>query len=68
MVRAAQLGINFSNVIKFDAEGLEIGSDGIHLTTSAQIQLGHMFAHAFFSLSNFTTFSFHKFFPFNIFS
>ncbi|KAH0694334.1 hypothetical protein KY285_021431 [Solanum tuberosum] len=40
VVRAAQLEINISNVIKFDAEGLEIGSDGIHLTTPAQIQLG----------------------------
>ncbi|CAN4122622.1 unnamed protein product [Withania somnifera] len=68
VVRAAQLGIDIPNVIKFDAEGLEIGSDGIHLTTPAQIQLGHMFAHAFLSLSNFTTFDFFKFFPSNIFT
>ncbi|XP_060194036.1 probable carbohydrate esterase At4g34215 [Lycium barbarum] len=70
VVRAAQLGINISNVIKFDAEGLEIGSDGIHLTTPAQVQLGHMYANAFLSLKNFTssTFSFYKFFPSNIFS
>ncbi|PHT30442.1 hypothetical protein CQW23_29909 [Capsicum baccatum] len=68
VVRAAQWGINISNVIKFDAKGLEIGSDGIHLTTPAQIQLGHMFAHDFLSLNKFTAFSFFKFFPSNIFS
>ncbi|XP_027771868.1 probable carbohydrate esterase At4g34215 [Solanum pennellii] len=70
-VRAAQLAINISNVIKIDAKGLEIGSDGIHLTTSAQVQLGHMFAHAFLSLNNFTssnTYNFLNFFPSNIFS
>ncbi|XP_060194047.1 probable carbohydrate esterase At4g34215 [Lycium barbarum] len=64
-VRTAQLAINISNVIKIDAKGLEIGPDGIHLTTPAQVQLGHMFAHAFLSLINFTssnTFSFYKFF------
>ncbi|OIT22674.1 PREDICTED: probable carbohydrate esterase At4g34215 [Nicotiana attenuata] len=70
-LRAAQLGINISNVIKFDAKGLEMSRDGIHLTTPAQVQLGRMFAHAFLSLKNFrsrTTFSFYKFFPSNIFS
>ncbi|CAN4092651.1 unnamed protein product [Withania somnifera] len=70
-VRAAQLAINIPNVVKIDAKELEIGPDGIHLTTSAQVQLGHMFAHAFLSLNNFTssnTYSFFKFFPSNIFS
>ncbi|XP_055833853.1 probable carbohydrate esterase At4g34215 [Solanum dulcamara] len=60
-VRAAQLAINISNVIKIDAKGLEIGPDGIHLTTTAQVQLGHMFADAFFSLNNFTSSNTYKF-------
>ncbi|KAM3342101.1 hypothetical protein P3S68_027067 [Capsicum galapagoense] len=68
MVRAAQWGINISNVIKFDTKGLELGRDGLHLTTPAEVQLGHMLAHAFLSLNKFTTFSFFKFFPSNIFS
>ncbi|KAM3237398.1 putative carbohydrate esterase [Capsicum chacoense] len=70
-VRAAQLAINIPNVIRIDAKGLQIGPDGIHLTTPAQVQLGHMFAHAFLTLNNFTlsnTYSFFKFFPSNIFS
>ncbi|XP_009761855.1 putative carbohydrate esterase At4g34215 [Nicotiana tabacum] len=65
-VRAAQLAINVPNVVKIDAKGLELGPDGIHLTTPAQVQLGHMFAHAFLSLKYFS--SFFKFFPSNIFS
>ncbi|CAN4122625.1 unnamed protein product [Withania somnifera] len=70
-VRAAQLAINIPNVIKIDAKGLEIGPDGIHFTTPAQVQIIHMFAHAFLSLYNFTssnTYSFFMFFPSNIFS
>ncbi|XP_009586847.1 putative carbohydrate esterase At4g34215 [Nicotiana tabacum] len=63
-VRATQLAINVPNVVKIDAKGLELGPDGIHLTTPAQVQLGHMFAHAFLSLKSFS--SFFKFFPSNI--
>ncbi|XP_019245259.1 PREDICTED: probable carbohydrate esterase At4g34215 [Nicotiana attenuata] len=66
-VRAAQLGINLSNVIKIDAEGLELGPDGLHITTPAQVQLGHIFAHAFLRFNNFPFLNRYVL-PFNIFS
>ncbi|CAN4122636.1 unnamed protein product [Withania somnifera] len=47
VVRAAQLEVNTPNVIKLDGKELELGPDGIHLTTPAQVRLGHMFANAF---------------------
>ncbi|XP_060199396.1 probable carbohydrate esterase At4g34215 [Lycium barbarum] len=47
VVRQAQMDIELPNVIKVDANGLPVGSDGIHLTTQAQVQLGNMMAQAF---------------------
>ncbi|KAK4352118.1 hypothetical protein RND71_027636 [Anisodus tanguticus] len=47
IVRQAQMDIDLPNVIKVDASGLTVGSDGIHLTTQAQVQLGNMMAQAF---------------------
>ncbi|PHT84611.1 hypothetical protein T459_13054 [Capsicum annuum] len=47
VVRQAQMDIDLPNVIKVDAKGLPVGSDGIHLTTQGQIQLGNMMAQAF---------------------
>lgn len=41
------MDIDLPNVIKVDANGLPVGSDGLHLTTQGQIQLGHMMAQAF---------------------
>ncbi|CAN4122635.1 unnamed protein product [Withania somnifera] len=47
VVRQAQMDIELPNVIKVDANGLQVGSDGIHLTTQGQVQLGNMMAQAF---------------------
>lgn len=47
VVRQAQMDIDLPNVIKVDANGLPVGSDGLHLTTQGQVQLGNMMAQAF---------------------
>ncbi|XP_049392790.1 probable carbohydrate esterase At4g34215 [Solanum stenotomum] len=47
VVRQAQMDIDLPNVIKVDANGLPVESDGLHLTTQGQIQLGNMMAQAF---------------------
>ncbi|KAI3761138.1 hypothetical protein L1987_51546 [Smallanthus sonchifolius] len=46
MVRKAQHGINLPNVMTVDAKGLLLQPDGLHLSTSAQVQVGKMLAHA----------------------
>ncbi|KAK7390951.1 hypothetical protein VNO78_19178 [Psophocarpus tetragonolobus] len=46
-VREAQLAIDIPNVICVDAKGLQLKEDNLHLTTQAQIQLGHMLAQAY---------------------
>ncbi|XP_021816051.1 probable carbohydrate esterase At4g34215 [Prunus avium] len=46
-VREAQLGIKVPNVVCVDAKGLELKDDHLHLTTKAQVQLGHMLADAY---------------------
>ncbi|KAF7127704.1 hypothetical protein RHSIM_Rhsim11G0160500 [Rhododendron simsii] len=46
-VREAQKSIDLPNVVWVDAKGLELGPDNLHLTTGAQVQLGHMLADAY---------------------
>ncbi|KAF7840782.1 putative carbohydrate esterase [Senna tora] len=46
-VREAQKSINISNVVCVDAKGLELKEDHLHLTTHAQVLLGHMLADAY---------------------
>ncbi|GMN35069.1 hypothetical protein TIFTF001_005059 [Ficus carica] len=47
VVRKAQQEINLPNVKCVDAKGLPLGPDNLHLTTSSEVQLGLMLAHAF---------------------
>ncbi|XP_065880459.1 probable carbohydrate esterase At4g34215 [Euphorbia lathyris] len=49
MVRRAQLGIRLGNVKCIDAKGLPLKNDHLHLTTTSEVKLGCMFAHAYFS-------------------
>ncbi|KAL6518578.1 hypothetical protein OROGR_019080 [Orobanche gracilis] len=45
IVRKAQLEMDLPNIFCIDANGLEVNrNDELHLTTSAQVQLGRMFA------------------------
>lgn len=46
-VRDAQKGINLPNVVCVDAKGLQLKEDNLHLTTEAQVRLGHILAEAF---------------------
>ncbi|KAL9255828.1 putative carbohydrate esterase [Drosera capensis] len=46
-VRKVQLGINLPNVVCVDAKGLPLNTDHLHLTTEAQVKLGHMLADAY---------------------
>lgn len=46
-VREAQKAIDLPNVICVDAKGLQLKEDNLHLTTEAQVQLGHMLAEAY---------------------
>ncbi|KAJ1397341.1 Sialate O-acetylesterase domain [Sesbania bispinosa] len=46
-VREAQKGIDLPKVICVDAKGLQLKEDNLHLTTEAQIKLGHMLAEAY---------------------
>ncbi|KAI4298501.1 hypothetical protein L6164_032052 [Bauhinia variegata] len=48
-VREAQKGINLPNVVCVDAKGFPLQEDNMHLTTGAQVQLGHMLADAYLS-------------------
>ncbi|XP_020209693.1 probable carbohydrate esterase At4g34215 [Cajanus cajan] len=46
-VREAQKAIDLPNVICVDAKGLQLQKDNLHLTTEAQVQLGHIMAEAY---------------------
>lgn len=46
-IREIQKGIDLPNVVCVDAKGLPLREDNLHLTTEAQVQLGHMLAHAY---------------------
>lgn len=47
VVRKAQLGVDLPNVKTIDAYGLPMEPDCLHLSTSAQVQLGEMLADTF---------------------
>ncbi|PWA28182.1 SGNH hydrolase-type esterase domain-containing protein [Artemisia annua] len=49
-VRKAQLGTKLGKVKCVDAKGLPLLQDKLHLSTPAQVQLGHMLADAFLKL------------------
>ncbi|KAL2537477.1 putative carbohydrate esterase [Forsythia ovata] len=46
-IREVQKGIELPNVVCVDANGLELKEDNLHLTTHAQVELGHMLAEAY---------------------
>uniref|UniRef100_A0A2P2PRT9 Sialate O-acetylesterase domain-containing protein n=1 Tax=Rhizophora mucronata TaxID=61149 RepID=A0A2P2PRT9_RHIMU len=46
-VREAQMGMKVPNVVCVDAKGLPLKDDNLHLTTGAQVKLGHMLADAY---------------------
>ncbi|KAG8364234.1 hypothetical protein BUALT_Bualt19G0107000 [Buddleja alternifolia] len=46
-IREIQKGIELPNVVCVDAKGLQLNEDNLHLSTEAQIQLGHMLAQAY---------------------
>ncbi|CAK9136466.1 unnamed protein product [Ilex paraguariensis] len=48
-VREAQKAIDLQNVVCVDAKGLQLKEDNLHLTTEAQVQLGHILADAYIS-------------------
>ncbi|KAL8528860.1 hypothetical protein ACS0TY_006358 [Phlomoides rotata] len=50
IVRNAQLETGLSNVRCVDANGMERGPDGVHLTTAAEVQVGTMLADAFLQM------------------
>lgn len=52
-IRQIQVGMDVPNVVCVDAGGLPLKEDNLHLTTEAQIQLGHALAQSF--LTNFMT-------------
>ncbi|KAI9123583.1 hypothetical protein K1719_004883 [Acacia pycnantha] len=49
IVRESQKSIDLPNVVCVDAKGLQLKEDNLHLTTEAQVQLGHMLADAYLS-------------------
>ncbi|CAN8268127.1 unnamed protein product [Cochlearia groenlandica] len=51
-VRKAQLETKLENVHCVDAMGLPLEPDGLHLTTSSQVKLGHMMVDAYLAISN----------------
>ncbi|KAL5790562.1 hypothetical protein ACOSQ2_005450 [Xanthoceras sorbifolium] len=51
-VREAQLGMKLPHVVCVDAKGLHLKEDHLHLTTGAQVELGHLLADAYFSLQS----------------
>ncbi|KAL0387042.1 UNVERIFIED_CONTAM: putative carbohydrate esterase [Sesamum radiatum] len=46
-IREIQKGIDLPNVVCVDAKGLQLKEDNLHLTTEAQVLLGHMLADAY---------------------
>lgn len=46
-IREIQQGMDIPNVVCVDAMGLQLKEDDIHLTTEAQVQLGHFLAQAY---------------------
>ncbi|PON74677.1 SGNH hydrolase-type esterase domain containing protein [Parasponia andersonii] len=48
-VREAQLSVSLPNVVTVDAKGSELKDDHLHLTTKAQVELGHKLAEAYLS-------------------
>lgn len=50
-IREIQKGIDIPNVLCVDAKGLQLKEDNLHLTTEAQVQLGHFLAQAYLTLS-----------------
>ncbi|GFP92152.1 probable carbohydrate esterase at4g34215 [Phtheirospermum japonicum] len=46
-IREIQKEIDLPNVVTVDAKGLQLKEDNLHLTTEAQVQLGHMLADAY---------------------
>ncbi|KAK6916400.1 Sialate O-acetylesterase domain [Dillenia turbinata] len=46
-VREAQKAIDLPNAVCVDAKGLPLKEDNLHLTTEAQVQLGHILADAY---------------------
>ncbi|XP_073127205.1 probable carbohydrate esterase At4g34215 [Henckelia pumila] len=50
-IREIQKGIDIPNVVCVDAGGLQLKEDNLHLTTEAQVQLGHFLAQAYLALS-----------------
>ena len=48
-IREAQLSIKLPNVVCVDAKGLQLKDDYLHLTTEAQVELGHKLAEAYLS-------------------
>ncbi|KAL2512110.1 putative carbohydrate esterase [Abeliophyllum distichum] len=46
-IREVQKGIELPNVVCVDANGLQLKEDNLHLTTHAQVELGHMLAEAY---------------------
>uniref|UniRef100_A0A0A9PFR2 Uncharacterized protein n=1 Tax=Arundo donax TaxID=35708 RepID=A0A0A9PFR2_ARUDO len=47
VVREAQKGIKLRNVRFVDAKGLPLQDGHLHLSTQAQVQLGHMLAQSY---------------------
>ncbi|XP_062076750.1 probable carbohydrate esterase At4g34215 [Humulus lupulus] len=46
-LREVQLNMKVANVVCVDAKGLELKFDNLHLTTEAQVELGHKLAQAY---------------------
>ncbi|CAI9781859.1 unnamed protein product [Fraxinus pennsylvanica] len=46
-IRQVQKGIKIPHVLCVDAKGLQLKEDNLHLTTQAQVELGHMLAEAY---------------------
>ncbi|KAK9067926.1 hypothetical protein SSX86_012037 [Deinandra increscens subsp. villosa] len=55
VVRRAHKAIDLPNVVCVDAKGLELKDDNLHLTTEAQVQLGHMLADAYLAHFSYET-------------
>ena len=53
IVRNAQLGLGLVNLRTVDAKGFPLQSDGLHLTTQAQVRLGLMMADEFLQFAHF---------------
>ncbi|KAL1540374.1 putative carbohydrate esterase [Salvia divinorum] len=51
VIRKAQLELELPNLRCVDAKGLDLEPDGLHLSTGAQVRLGHMIADAFLRIT-----------------